>query len=379
MINPYEQEKIRALFDVTDRYTYLNHCSIGPLPKSTKRAVIEHIEEHAAMGGLADNKIEKIKEDARNRFAKLINSTPQEIAFLKNTPEGISTVASGLNWKPGETVITTGLEFPANIYPWLNLKSLGVNVEILEPINGRLPADYIISHIDDSTRAVAISYVQFSNGFRVNLKEIGKYCREREIYLVVDAIQGVGVLPFDVKNYFVDFMACSSHKWLLSPRGVGIFYCRRELIDKLRLTDLGQNSVYKDPARFLDYKFELKDTAERFEGGMLGYPAIIGMRESLRLLDEIGIEIISSTVRELTDILVKGLLKKGYRCLSSRRETEWSGIVSFISDKYSSDELFEKIMKENIIISLREGALRVSPDFYNTREEIHHLLEVLPT
>lgn len=370
----------RTDFAVNEKWVYLNHASIGPLPRCTVEMATVTARWQAEDGGLSDERVVPLVEDTRKEVAHLLNCTLDEIAFLKNTPEGLATVAAGLDWRAGDNCVTTGLEFPSNVYPWLNLADKGVEVRFARPVAGRLPLTSFLDVIDNRTRVVAVSHAQFSNGFRVDLAALSQVCRARDVYLVVDAMQSLGALPVDVRELGIDFLSAAAHKWLLGPRGVGIFFCRRSLLDRLRLTDIGQGSVVPHKRSFRSYRFMLKSSARRFETGMLNYPGIIGLGSSLKYLREVGFEVITARIKTLTDRLASGLVSAGCRLMVDRRVGEWSGVVSFVPpDPERLGTLMRRLTERSIVVSLREGMIRVSPHFYNTEDEIDLLLDCVHT
>jgi selenocysteine lyase/cysteine desulfurase len=317
------------------------------------------------------------KERLRAMMAEFIGADVDEIALTKNTPEGLSIVASGLGWRPGDSVVTTDLEFPANMYPWLNLQERGVEVRIVPSENGRVPAERLIEAVDATTRVVAVSYVQFSTGFRADLARLAEFCRPRGVYLVTDAMQAVGALPVDVRALGVDFLSCASHKWLLGPFGMGWFYCRRELLERLRPTEVGQGSMV-ERASYRDYRLEFVPSAARFECGVVNQGGVLGLQAALDLFNAVGRERVRDQILALNERLAEGLAARDYRILSSRIDGERSGILSFDSERHDSAALRERLHQADVIVSLREGAVRVSPHFYNSADDVDRLLGALP-
>jgi selenocysteine lyase/cysteine desulfurase len=357
---------------------YLNHASLGTLPARTVQALSSFDADRARRGSASIPDLKPVMERARSHLARWIGADTEEVAFTTTTPAGISLVASGLDWRQGDNVVTTALEFPANIYPWLNLERSGVDVRIVPSVDWGVPFEDIAEAVDARTRVVAVSWVTFSNGFRFDLARLGEFCRARDIYLVVDAIQGLGCVPLDVHDAQIDFLAAAAHKWMLSPYGTGCFYCRRDLIDQLQLSQVGQNSVIPTE-NYLTYRYVPKPDASRFEPGVPNFGAIAGLDASLSLLAEAGSARIWEQVLATTTRLANGLRVAGYQVISPRGPTEASGIVSFMAaDPGATQRVFDQLEEEGIIVSLREGAVRVAPHFYNTHEEIDALLACLP-
>ncbi len=369
-------DKVRELFPVTKSYIYMNHAAVSPLPAPVRGAMERHLADVCEHGMARCKEWEEAVEQGRALAARLLGCGPDEIAFLKNTSEGIATVAGGLDWQPGDNVVLPAVEFPANVYPWLNLTGQGVEVRFVPQVEGRIRCRDILQAIDNGTRVVSISFVQFLSGFRADLKAIGRECRRRGVLLCVDAIQGLGALALDVRDMQIDFLAADGHKWLLGPEGAAIFFCSRQAMPKLRPSELGWLSV-ENQWNLLEYKLELRRDARRFECGTLNIAGIRGLAAAMEFLLDVGIERIESRVLELTDLLCAGLERKGYRLLSPRGPNEKSGIVSFYPKSGGAFELYRRLTAERIVVSPREGLLRVSPHFYNTQEEIERLLSKL--
>ena len=367
----------RHEFPITQNYNFLNHAAVAPLSVRAVTAIQHYIDDcrdHAYLSNTAYRHAEKVRQAA----ASLIHADQEEVTFVKNTTEGIAFVANGLKWNTGDNVVITNVEFPANVYPWMNLKAAGVRVKMVHEEGGRVDLDRIIEAIDSRTRVVSLSAVQFASGFRTDLAALGQVCKAKGVLFCVDAIQALGVLPIDVRSMNIDFLSSDGHKWLCAPEGCGIFYCNRELIGHLRPSCVGWICM-RNAMDFGTYQFEFLDDARRFDSGSYNLAGIHGLGAAIELLLEAGIEPICRHVLALTDRLVEGLRDKGYRVISSRRPGEASGIVAFTSDLHDHEKLQQHLQKEyRIVIALREGRLRASPHFYNTTEEIDQLLDALP-
>jgi cysteine desulfurase/selenocysteine lyase len=370
-------DEYRALFPITERFAYLDHAALGPLARPVVEAQQAFLEQQATLGSEATAGHRAAKDRLRRSMAEFIGAHPEEIALTKNTPEGLSIVASGLGWRPGDSVVTSDLEFPANMYPWLNLREKGVEVRIVPSEDGRVPAERLMEAVDATTRVLAISLVQFSTGFRSDLARLADFCRPRGVFLVTDAMQAVGALPIDVHALGVDFLACASHKWLLGPFGMGWFYCRRELLERLRPTEVGQGSMV-ERASYLDYQVDFVPSAARFECGVVNMGGVLGLQASLDLFNEVGRERVRDQILGLGDRLADGLLARGYEVVSSRADGERSGILSFRRERHDSAALRERLRQAGVIVSLREGLVRVSAHFYNNVDDVDRLLAALP-
>ena len=373
-----EVQRAREGFPFLDRLTYFNHGSIAPLSVQVQEA-IRTGTECQAMGTLGRSIWRSIVGPLRHKVARLINADVSEIAIVRNTVEGISTVAAGIDWQEGDTVICNDLEFPANVYPWWNLKDkFGVRTVMVPGREGRILVDDLIAAVDSSTRLITISLVQFSNGYRADIDRLGAFCRENEILLHVDGIQGVGPVTVDVKAQNIDFLACGGHKWLLGPIGTGFLYIRKELIPAVWACEPGHLGVKQNIDKYRDYTLEFRDSAEKYEGGVHNYAGAFGFDKALEGILEVGPARVSQRVIELTDHLADGIKRRGYRLLSHRDEPwEKSGTVSFVHPEKSAKETYHQLLDAGIFVTISEGAVRVAPHFHNTFEEIDKLIGTL--
>jgi len=371
-------------FPVLSHWDFFNHAGVCPLPHASSKAIRRYAQEAeigAYLAGTWYADCEKLRVSA----AKMINAHRDEIAFIKNTSEGISIVANGIDWQWGDRIVTSGVEYPANIYPWMEVaRTHGAKLVMVDEITdaaGRrqVPAEKILEEAaDPRTRIVSLSHVEYASGQRHDLMRIGQFCHEHKKLLCVDAIQTMGVWPIDVKAMHIDYLSADGHKWLLGPEGAGFFYCRRELIDRTRPLMIGWMNVI-DNQNYGNYDYTLKHDAGRFECGTLNIGGLLGLKASVDLLLECGIETIGRRLQQLTDHLSQGLTKKGYSVVSPRNIGQISGILSFTSPTHNHEMLLKKLRKEHKTeIALREGRLRVSPHFYNTEEQIDRLVANLP-
>lgn len=371
-------DRYRELFPVTERYIFVNHAGVAPLPLPTCEAIKRFAEEACRSGSVNYGRWMGIVEETRELLAEMLNASPREIAFVKNTTHGILIAANGVRWREGDNVIITDAEFPANVYPWLNLRRRGVEVRFArQSPDGRIPFEEIEKLVDERTRVISISFVEFATGFRNDLRRIGEMCRERGIIFVVDAIQGLGVIPLDVREFKIDILSSDSHKWLLGPEGIACFYCREEVLDEIDNPNLGWMSVV-DEEDYLNYKLVQKGDARRFEEGSYNTMGIIALNASLKLLMEIGVDRIEGRVLGLLDILIDGLKRKGYRIISPLGSGERSGILSFVREGVDSGGIVKMLRENGVIAACRAGYIRVSPHFYNSEGEMRRILELLP-
>lgn len=373
-----------AAFPVLKAWDFFNHAGVCPLPKVATdaiRAYAAQAETEAYLGGTWYKDIERLRQAA----AAMMNAHRDEVAFVKNTSEGISIVANGIDWQWGDRIVTTAVEYPANIYPWMEqVRARGCKLIMVREetdANGarHVPVERILQEAaDPRTRLVALSHVEYASGQRHDLAKVGEFCRREDKLFCVDAIQTLGVLPVDVQAMRIDYLSADGHKWLLGPEGAGVFYCRRELVERTRPVMVGWMNVI-DAQNYGDYNYTLRPDAGRFECGTYNVPGLLGFKASVELLQHLGVGAVAQRVRELTDRLIDGLRGKGYEVLSPRDKWQWSGIVSFASPKHDHAEIVRTLRKDHRTeIAQREGRLRASPHFYNTEKQIDRLVEHLP-
>jgi len=353
----------------------MDHAAVAPLTGRAHSALIEWAADMAENGDVHESRWTRRVEEVRALFGKLLNADPLDLAFVKNTSEGIGIVAEGFPWRAGDNVVTASEEYPANLYPWMNLADRGVTLRTVPSRDGRLGIDDLRAAMDQRTRLVSLSFVEFASGFRNDLDVIGGLCRERGVYFFVDAIQGLGVLPLDVRQAPVDFLAADGHKWLLGPEGAGIFYVRRDLLNLLHPVGVGWNSVV-GARDFSRIDFTLKPHAGRWESGTLNVAGITGLGASLELLLEIGVPALAGRLRQLTDDLCARASRVGWTVFSSRRPEDWSAIVSLVVPGDVRQRV-ARCRNAGLVINQRAGRLRISPHCYNTTEEIERLIAVL--
>jgi selenocysteine lyase/cysteine desulfurase len=371
-VGPYREKE----FPVTAKYVYLNHAGVSPIPASSAEAGIQVLTRARDEGAVRLRKWAETGNEARRRFAQLVGGDTEEIAFIKNTSEGLSIIAAGFPWKEGDNLVTSNVEFPSNIYPWMRLQSRGVEVRMVASREGRVRKEDLFKACDGKTRMIALSSVEFSNGYRNDLSGIGEYCRRHGIFFCVDGIQSLGVLPMDVKAYGIDALAADGHKWLLAPEGIGGLYVSRDVLEMIEPVILGWHSV-ANRFDFETYEFRLSPDARRYEPGSFNTVGIASLNASLELLLSIGIDRIRERVRRLTEAVIEGALKAGYEVLSPRNPEERSGIVTFRIPGADAVALSNELLARGFVCAPRSGGLRVSPHFYNTAEEVGRLFEAI--
>ena len=372
-------DTLRALFPVTGRAIYLNHAAVSAPPAPTINAIHSQLADVSENGSVNFRKWLAVRENARRLVAGMLAALPEQVAFMRNTSDGLSTVANGLDWRAGDNLVTFRQEFPANLYPWLRVRdALGVEVRVCEERDGRVDTDELIQLIDDKTRIVAISQVQYASGFRADLERIGRTARAHDALLVVDVIQALGVIPIDVQAEFVDVAAGACHKWLLTPEGVGFLYLSARARERIQPTLVGWTSV-PNPDDYGNYEQSWNRGTLAWETGTGPVALIHGLEASLKLLNEVGVSRIQAYLETLTDHLCEQLRKTSYEVVSSRRAGEKSQIVCIRNTAgLSSMDLYAHLKKRNIITAPRGDRLRISPHFYNSIEEMAELVNALP-
>jgi selenocysteine lyase/cysteine desulfurase len=366
---------LRSQMPVTARWAFLDHAAVAPLPAPAVEAIRAYADSLAADGVAAVREWFARVTAVRRLAARLINAPdPDDVFFVPNTTHGIGVIAEGFPWRPGDNVVLAADEYPSNQYPWMNLAGRGVEVRTVPGRDGRVLVDDVRAAMTDRTRVLTASAVQFATGFRTDLDALGELCRKRDVFFFVDAIQALGVFPVDVQKTPIDALAADGHKWMLGPEGAGIGYIRREWVDRLHPIGVGANSVV-NPLAFTTIDFTLKPHAGRWEGGAYNVPGVTALGASLGLLLDAGVPGIEARVRHLTDYLCDRTLSQGWAVSSSRREGEWSGIVSLTHPHLSADEVVRRCLAAGVVVRDRGGRVRVSPHAYNTEAEIDRFLD----
>jgi selenocysteine lyase/cysteine desulfurase len=340
-------------------------------------AVEKAVVDWRDFGVLAVSPLLEQAEVVRRDIARLVGAQADEVAFVKNTTQGLLIVANGVDWRPGDNIVAAETEFTANVYPWLFLQCRGVEVRFTPAHDHRIDPAEVAALIDARTRLVALSFVEFSSGFRNDLSAIGALCRERGVWFSVDGMQGVGALALDAPSAQIDFLSVGGPKWMMGPPGTGFFYCRRERLEQLLPAMCGWASV-RDRDNYYCYDSPLRPDARRFEESTLNLPGIVGLGASVRTLLEVGPVEVERRIRSLTDRLIDGLDQCGCEIISPRASWhERSGIVSFRDPKAPTAEVQARMRANNVITSQRGDYIRVSPHFYNTEADIDRLLDTL--
>ena len=360
-------------FPVRKHLIYLNHAAVAPLCRPAAEAMRRLAADAMEFGSFHYQEWLDTYEGLRSVAARLIGAGREEIALVKNTSEGIATVAMGLDWRSGDKIVAFREEFPANYYPWKRLEETGVRVEWLSCVD---PLERI-EQACHGARLLAISFVQYLSGYRAPVEAIGEICQRNNCIFLVDAIQGLGAFPLDVRRARVHALAADGHKWLLGPEGCGILFVSKELQDRVRPVEFGWTNV----AGYADYAsrdLTLRPDAGRYECGTLNTIGCYGLRASIEFLLEVGLEIISPAVQKLADLVAQGVQAKGYELLGSRSQASGAGIVSFRKPGAESSQVVQRLRSAGVVASPRQGWVRVSPHFYISPDDIGQMIEALP-
>jgi cysteine desulfurase / selenocysteine lyase len=365
-------ERYRDQFPVTESLIYLNHAAVAPLCKPAAEAMKYLADDALRFGSLHYDQWLAAYEGVRQSTARLIGASPREIAIVKNTSEGIATVAIGIDWRAGDKIVAFHEEFPANFLPWKKLEDIGVRITWLSVED---PLDKIDAACEGA-RLLAISFVQYLSGYRADLNGIGEICHRRGCFFFVDAIQGLGAFPLDVERAHIDALSADGHKWLLGPEGCGVLYVRQDVQDSIRPVELGWTNV----AKYADYAsrdLTLRSDAARYECGTLNTIGCFGLRASLEFLLEIGVENMAPVIQALGDRIADGVTAKGYETLVRRTPSTGAGIVSFRRADVDSQSIVRRLKEQGIIAAPRQGWVRTAPHFYISPEAIDRVLTEL--
>jgi len=360
-------------FPLRDGLVYLNHAAVGVWPRRTCEAVNAFARENMYQGAADYPRWLQIERELRGRLQRLVNAASvDDIALVKNTSEGLSLLAYGLNWQPGGNIVSTHQEFPSNRIVWESLKGEGVELRLAD-ISTNDPEAAILALCDTNTRLLTVSSVQYASGLRLNLEHLGAYCRSKGIIFCVDAIQSLGALCFDVQACHADVVVADGHKWMLGPEGLALLYIRPELRDRLKLKQYGWHMVER-LGDFDRRDWQPATSARRFEPGSLNMLGIHALNASLSLLEDIGMQRVETQVLQCARRLTDAVMHTDSLHLISRSDPECiSGIVTFRRkdmDDTGHAALCRHLMDAGVICALRGGGVRFSPHFYTSRQSI---------
>lgn len=347
---------------------WLNHAAISPLNSRTKKAVDQYLINRSE-GSIDDfPQIVQISQNTKLQLGKLINVPADRIGFVNNTSDGLNILANGIEWKNGDRILLNDSEFPTNVVPFLNVKRFGVEIDFVKTSHDEILLEDIHKAITPKTKLLSISFVQFLSGFKSDLKAIGELCKKNNIIFCVDAIQGLGSTPIDVQGSRIDFLSSSGHKWLLSMMGLGFIFITKELQSRINQQFAGWTSNKNYFSNFFDYRLDFDETARRYENGGQNNAGIVALGESVNLLNDVGISNIHLHLLSLTDYIFGFAEQNGIEVTTPPEHEKRAGIITLkVPD---AEKIFTALNEQNIIVSLREGKIRISPHFYNSIEDI---------
>jgi cysteine desulfurase/selenocysteine lyase len=358
-------------FPLSEDISYLNHAAVAPWPWRTVEAVRRFAEENAHQGSKSYLQWLEVESCLRQQLQQLINApASDDIALLKNTSEALSVVAFGLSWQAGDNIVSSNEEFPSNRVVWEALREQGVELRQADLQAADTPEDALFARVDQRTRLIAVSSIQYGSGRRLDLEKIGAYCRQHQILFCVDAIQSIGAVRFDVQATGADFVMADGHKWMLGPEGLALFYCRAELRDELRLNQYGwhMTDAY---VNFDQAVWQPAATARRFECGSPNMLGIHALFTSLSLLLEVGMEQVEAAVLDNARTLFEAITASPQlELLSDPTPGRFGGIVTFRHRELENQQLFDYLTKNGVMCAMRGGGVRFSPHFYTPRDTL---------
>ena len=365
-------------FPILQHGLYANHAAIAPWPRSTTEAVTRFAEENCQSG--AQNYASWLLRETRlrERLASLINAeSADDIALLKNTTEGICTISNGIDWQRGDNMVLPKDEFPSNRLPWLALQDLGVEVREVDIRVCRDPEQTLLARVDQHTRLLSVSAVQWLDGLRLQLDTLGAACRTNQVLFFVDAIQHLGALQMDVQACHIDFLAADGHKWLLAPEGIAVLYCRETIRSQLGLRQHGWRMV-DEPYQFNRDDWQVSSRATRFEAGSPNLLGQTALHASVGLLQQVGMQTVEACIAENSRVLSQGLADiRGVELVREYEPELVTGIVCFRTSQRKLPEIYQSLQKRRLSCALRGGAIRLSPHFYQVGEPIFDLLNLV--
>lgn len=371
-----EINNARKLFPHLQRNViYFNHASTGPMSSRVKEALNELL--FLKSEGKIDDYKELLRraDELKHLLGKLLNTTADRFAFTSNTSSGLNILAQGIRWRKGDRIVLGDVEFPANVYPFMNLKDIGIEIDFVKSESGIVTAEDLIFAITPKTKLISVSYVQFLSGYRIELEKLGTACKEKGIVLSIDATQGLGALTLDVQKCNIDFISCGTQKWILGLQGMAFIYIREELQNKIKTASVGWLSI-ENAWDLINYDFTLKKTANRYQPGTLNTFGIYAINASLKMFDEFGYNNIENQVLSNSKYFIEQLTATGFTpILQKCNKKNLAGIISI--KREDAADIFNYLQDKNIETAVREGILRISPHFYNTKEEIDKVVAEL--
>ena len=372
------RSQLREQMPITNKWAYFDHAAVAPLSAPAQQTMQAWLDQATHQGDTVWLDWAQQLKETRAAAAELIGAHPDQIALVPNTTAGINLVAEGLDWQPGDNVVTLDDEFPSNLYPWIHLERLGVETRRVPTHQGRVDLAQLAEHCDARTRVVSVSWVGYSDGCRRDLDAIAEIAHRHDSLFFVDAIQGLGVFPIDVNQNQIDCLAADGHKWLLAPEGAGIAYLSPDCLDRLTPTSVGWNSVVH-AADFSHIELNLKPTAARYEGGSHNMAGFLALGASLKLFLDLGVASLAAAILDFTDHAAGELTALGAILHSPRSAAESSGILSLELPNKDPLAVRNHCLDQGVALACRAGRLRVSAHAYNNDQDLNKLLAALRT
>lgn len=365
-------------FPLVDDLCYLNHAAVSPWPKRTSEAVIAFAQQNTRYGSHFYLDWLAKEAELRRQLQSLINApSSDDIALVKNTSEALSFVAYGLSWQAGDNIVSSNEEFPSNRMPWQSLENQGVEFRQADLSSADTPEEALFALVDERTRLLTISSIQFASGLRMDLEKIGEFCRQRDVLFCIDAIQSLGAVQFDVQACHADFVMADGHKWLFGPEGLGVFYSSAKARELLKLTQYGWHNM-KDTHNYENKPWEIHPTARRFECGSPNMLGIHALSASLSLLLETGMATVEALVLKNAELVKAAIAdNKQLSLITSAHSALKSGIVVFKHRSIANETLYKYLQNNSVVCAMRGGGIRFSPHFYNSEQEIVRAFELI--
>ncbi len=361
---------ISSEFNLDDNVIYLNHAAVAPWPVRTEKAVNNFCRENVTIGSKKYANWLKVEAHLKQQLVQLLNAhCADEIALVKNTSEALSFVAYGIDWNSGDNIVTSDEEFPSNMIPWESLSNLGVRVKKTHLKGSADPTAELINNIDNNTRLLTISSVQYASGLRVDLERLGEVCKQHNVLFCIDAIQSIGAFAVDVQRYQADFVMADGHKWMLGPEGLGVFYCRQEALNKLNLTQFGWHMV-EDMGNYDSPTWTTAHSARRFECGSPNMLSIHALSASVSLLLEMGTSNVEKSLIERGQYTIDKVRQNNHLVLLTEPDKNGNNIIVFKPSNNKTEKLFDFLNLHGVTCAKRGGGIRFSPHFYTPFEII---------